>query len=156
MPMNEADTRSRLVEPKLKAAGWTNQHLTREFYYNRDHQYIPGKIILIGNEVRRGKAKKVDYLLRYSDGFPIAVVEAEPEDVSPDAGLEQAKQYAQDLGLIFAFSTNGRRIVEYDFFTHQSRELERFAEPQELWQRWVMNTGLQAPQPGRIAEALSV
>lgn len=103
--------------------------------------------------MRRGKAKKVDYLLCYSDGFPIAVVEAEPEEASPDAGLEQAKGYAQDLGLMFAFSTNGHRIVEYDFFTHQSRELEHFPTPHELWQRWALNTGLQTPQPGRVAEA---
>lgn len=33
--MNEADTRARLIEPKLKAAGWTDQQITREFCYKR-------------------------------------------------------------------------------------------------------------------------
>jgi len=140
--MNEADTRAQLVEPKLKAAGWTDRQVTREFYYQRDVSYTPGKIILEGDRIRRGKGRKVDYLLRLTDGFPIAVVEAEPEDKAPDAGLEQAKAYARDLGLAFAYSTNGHEIVEFDFFTNSSRVLENFPRPEDLWSRWVINTGL--------------
>jgi type I restriction enzyme R subunit len=52
--VNEADTRARLIEPKLKAAVWTDQQVTREFYYHRDHQYTRGRIILVGDRVRRG------------------------------------------------------------------------------------------------------
>ncbi|MHA2616797.1 MAG: type I restriction endonuclease subunit R, partial [bacterium JZ-2024 1] len=98
MPLNEADTRARLVDPRLRASGWTDQEISREFYYNANHPYTPGKIILAGDRVHRGNPKRVDYLLRYTDGFPIAVVEAEPESSAPDAGLEQAKRYAKDLG----------------------------------------------------------
>lgn len=140
--MNEADTKARLVEPKLKAAGWTGQQVTREFFYQRDVRYTPGKIILVGDQVRRGTGRKVDYLLRLTEGFPIAVVEAEPEYKSPDAGLEQAKAYARDLGLAFCYSTNGHAIVEFDFFTNSTRELEKFPAPKELWERWVLNTGV--------------
>jgi len=43
------------------------------------------------------------------------VIEAEPEDSPAEAGLEQAKAYAKDLGLAFAYVTNGHRILEYDF-----------------------------------------
>ncbi len=154
--MNEAETRARLVEPKLKTAGWTEELLAREFTYSRDYQFTPGKIILIGDEVRRGKGKRVDYLLRFSDGFPIAVVEVEPADKSPETGLEQAKGYARDLGLAFAYSTNGYAIIEYDFFTHSSRSLKDFPAPQELWRRWKTNTGLEEPTPGKVKEAPSV
>ena len=153
MMMNEAETRARLVEPKLKAAGWTDNLLAREFIYSRDYQFTEGKVILIGDEVQRGRKKKVDYLLRYSDGFPIAVVEAEPANSPPEAGLEQAKGYARDLRLAFAYSTNGHEIVEYDFFTHSSRSLKEFPKPQELWERWKVNTGLEKPTPGRVKEA---
>jgi type I restriction enzyme R subunit len=156
MGLNEAETRARLVEPKLKASGWSESSLQREFSYNRDHKYTPGKIILVGSEIKRGKPKRVDYLLRYSDGFPIAVVEAEPEDSQPEAGLEQAKRYAQDLGLAFAYSTNGHKIVEYDFFTHTSRVLDQFPTPDELWSRWQANTGLTKPISGRVQEAPSI
>jgi hypothetical protein len=50
--VNEADTRATLIEPKLKAAGWTDRLVTREYYYQRDHQYAPGRIILVGDQVR--------------------------------------------------------------------------------------------------------
>ncbi len=156
MPRNEADTRAQLVDPKLKAAGWTDREVTREFYYAPNYQFAPGKLILIGNEVRRAKPKRVDYLLRYTDGFPIAVVEAEPEGSAPEAGLEQAKGYARELGLAFAYATNGHRILEYDFFTHTSRELPAFPTPQELWQRWVTYTGLDGPIGGRVRETPAV
>jgi type I restriction enzyme R subunit len=142
MPLNEADTRVNLVEPKLKAAGWSDRQVTREFFYQRDHKYTEGRIILVGDQVRRGQPRKVDYLLRLTEGFPIAVVEAEPESSQAEAGLEQAKGYAKDLGLAFAYATNGRAIIEYDFFTHSSRPMESFPGPTELWERWSRNTGV--------------
>lgn len=148
---NEADTRATLIEPKLKAAGWSDTQITREYYYQRDWQYTQGRVILVGNQVRRGEARKVDYLLRLCDAFPIAVVEAKAESESAESGLEQAKRYAKDLGLAFAYATNGHQIIEFDFFTNTSRELERFPTPQELWDRWRQNMGLVKAR--RIAEA---
>ena len=69
---NEADTRETLIDPKLKAAGWSSTQITREHYYQRDQRYTPGRIILVGDRVRRGKARKVDYLLRIShSSFPL-------------------------------------------------------------------------------------
>ncbi len=66
---NEADTRATLIDPKLKAAGWSDTQITREHYYQRDQMYTHGRIILVGDGVRRGKARKVDYLLRISSLF---------------------------------------------------------------------------------------
>jgi len=139
---NEADTRATLVDPKLKAAGWSDIQITREYYYQRDLQYTQGRIILLGDTVRRSKAQKVDYLLRITEAFPIAVVEAEAESKSAESGLEQAKRYARDLGLAFAYATNGHEIIEYDFFTNDSRNLSQFPSPQELLERWQQNTGV--------------
>jgi type I restriction enzyme R subunit len=138
---NEADTRATLIDPKLKAAGWTDTQVTREHYYQRDHQYTQGRVILVGDRVRRGDSRKVDYLLRLSDAFPIAVVEAKAESEPAEAGLEQAKRYARDLGLAFAYATNGHQIIEFDFFTNSSREIGQFPSPQELWDRWWRNAG---------------
>ncbi len=73
---NEADTRAVLIDPKLKASGWRDTQVTREHYYVRDPQYTPGRVIIRGDRVTRGEAKRVDYLLRLTDAFPIAVVEA--------------------------------------------------------------------------------
>jgi len=43
--------------------------------------------------------KRLDYLLRYRRDFPIAVVEAKTLYAKPGDGLQQAKEYAQILGL---------------------------------------------------------
>jgi len=153
MPLNEADTRAQLIDPRLEAAGWGSDQVSREHYYRRDVQYTPGRIVLRGDQVRRRTGRKVDYLLRFS-GFPIAIVEAKPEAEPPERGLEQVKGYARDLGVPFVYATNGHGIVEYDYFTRQSRELAAFPSPDEAWQRWLTNTGLsEFTDPQRVAEA---
>lgn len=37
------------------------------------------------------------------------------KEVLPADGIQQAKDYAQILGLKFAYSTNGTEILEFDF-----------------------------------------
>jgi len=159
MPYNEADTRANLIEPKLKAAGWTDKQVTREYFYQRNVEYTLGKIFLVGDQVKRGKPKRVDYLLRLTESFPIAIVEAKAETESALAGLEQAKRYAKDLGLYFAYATNGHEIIEYDFFTKISQTLPQFPRPEELWKRWQKNMGLEVTKSieklFRIAEPIS-
>lgn len=148
MPLNEADTRARLIDPRLEAAGWGGDQIAREHYYRRDVQYTPGRIVLRGNRTRRRTGRAVDYLLRYA-GFPIAVVEAKAEGEAAVSGLEQGKGYARDLGVPFVYASNGHEIIEYDYFTRQSRTMAIFPDPEELWQRWVTNTGLEDVSNGR-------
>ena len=81
--------------------------MTREFYYQRDTEYAPGRIILLGDQTSRATPRQVDYLLRHTAGFPIAVVEAKSTEKSAETGLERAKEYARDLGVSFAYATNG-------------------------------------------------
>ena len=76
MPRNEADTRAQWIDPQLNRAGWTRSRVTREHYYRPDWQYTAGRVVLRGGRARREKPRIMDYLLRYTDGFPIAVVEA--------------------------------------------------------------------------------
>ena len=66
----------------------------------------------------------------------LAVVEAKAAFRLPADGLQQAKDYAELLGLKFAYSTNGQGIVEFDYITGRERELESFPTPAELWQRF--------------------
>jgi restriction endonuclease S subunit len=129
---NEANTCRKYVEPKLEDAGWEKEpHDYTEQYYFTD-----GKIRPRNNRKVRGKRNFVDYLLLYNGEFPIAVVEAKRKHKTPDEGLEQAIDYAKALGVKFAYSTNGKGIVEYDFTTgKQSDVIEAFPSPAELWQR---------------------
>jgi type I restriction enzyme R subunit len=146
MPLNESDTRAQLVDPLLNRAGWTRSQVTREHYYRPDWQYTPGRVILRGGRVEREKPRVMDYLLRYTEAFPIAVVEAKAEDLPASAGLEQAKRYARENNLMFAYATNGHEIIEWDGFTDTTRELKEFPSPDELWRRWELNTGVHSPE----------
>jgi len=55
--------------------------------------------------------------------FPIAIVEAKAYYKKPGDGLQQAKEYAEMQGLKFAYATNGKEIVEYDYITGRETEL---------------------------------
>jgi hypothetical protein len=83
----------------------------------------------------RKKGKRADYLLRYTRDFPIAVTEAKAEYKKAADGLQQAKDYAEILKLKFAYATNGREIIEFDFITGIERFVETFPTPAELWSR---------------------
>ena len=78
----------------------------------------------------------MDYLLRYTRDLPLAVVEAKANYKLPGDGLQQAKEYAEILGLKFAYSTNGHGIVEFDYTTGTESEIENFPPPDELWSRF--------------------
>jgi len=95
----EADTCRKYVVPKLVDAGWdTEPHSLAE-----QRTFTDGRIFVAGTNTRRGKQKRADYLLRYTRDFAIAVVEAKPEYKKPGDGLQQAKDYAEILGLKFAY-----------------------------------------------------
>ena len=142
MSLNEADTRAQLNDPQLNIVGWTRTQVTREHYYRPDWTYTAGRIVLRAGKAERMPPKRVDYLLRFTDSFPIAVVEAKEEGKRAVTGLKQVKEYARDLGLAFGFTTNGHEIIEWDAFTDTSREIAQFPTPDELWKRWQLNTNI--------------
>jgi type I restriction enzyme, R subunit len=150
MALNEADTRAQLIDPRLNVAGWTRSRVTREQYYRVDWAYTAGRVVLRGDRAERQAPRRVDYVLRYTDSFPIAVVEAKEESKPAVAGLEQVKGYVRDLGLMFGYSTNGHDIIEWDAFSNTTTLITQFPSPEQLWQRWQRNTGLANPslQPG--------
>jgi len=75
-------------------------------------------------------------LLRYTRDFALAVVEAKSEDHAAADGMQQAKEYAEILGLQFAYAANGHTLLEFDACTGLERELLRFPTPDELLKRW--------------------
>src|SRR5437763_174904 len=110
---NEADTRAKLIDPRLHADGWDEERIKREPYFT-----------------------KADYLLHYNAALPLAVVEAKAESLAGAAGLQQAKTYAQQFGLLFAFSTNGHDIEGFDFSTQVQKSLTEFPSPEDLYRRY--------------------
>ncbi|MEM3385399.1 MAG: DEAD/DEAH box helicase family protein [Nitrososphaeria archaeon] len=129
--LSEADTRAKLIDPKLLKSGWAEKMIVR------DKAITKGMVLNDSGD--RLPVRKPDYILYYPDkeGVPIAVVEAEAEDKSHLTGMQQAKEYMQRLGVRFAYSTNGHKIEEYDDFYKQQVTLDDFPPPTELWQRYV-------------------
>lgn len=129
--MTEADTCREFVTPRLVDAGWSvGPHAMGE-----QRTFTNGRIIVAGGRVRRGKQKRADYLLYYRRDFPLAVVEAKEAGLPVESGVQQAREYAEILGLKFAYATNGHRIIEIDYTNGTELEVQRFATPAQLWQR---------------------
>jgi len=126
---NEADTCRIYILPKLHAAGWEDDYIAEQLVLT------PGRIIPLGDKHIRREGLRPDYVLFIRRNIPIAVVEAKAEYKSPGAGLQQAIQYAEMLGVKFAYSSNGKGIVEHDFITGLERNLDAFPSPEELWER---------------------
>ena len=146
--MNEAETRIVNIDPLLKESGWSDSNNPDVPSFKREHYFTDGKII---GEKSRGKAKRVDYLLYYRQPhFPIAVVEAKADYKLPSDGIQQAKTYAQILGLNFAYSTNGELFVEFDFITGLESKLYKMPQPSELWHRLKTHEGFNSQQEDLI------
>jgi type I restriction enzyme R subunit len=142
---NEADTCRKHVVPLLQAAGWDDEpHSIAE-----QRTITDGRIVPMGKGFVRKPPKRVDYLLRYTRDFPLAVVEAKAAYKAAADGLQQAKQYTEMLGLKFAYATNGHEIIELDYFTGLERTRADYPTPEELWQRYREGSGLQDPQAAR-------
>jgi len=144
----EADTCRKHVVPLLQAAGWdTEPHSIAE-----QRSITDGRIVPVGKGFIRRPPKRVDFLLRFRRDFPIAVVEAKAEYKLASDGLQQAKDYAEMLGLKFAYATNGPDIIEFDYFTGLETLLASYPTPDELWQRYRQGSGLIDGSAERILE----
>ena len=139
--LTESDTCRTLVVPALQAAGWeTEPHSIAE-----QRSITDGRIVPVGKGFRRKPPKRVDYLLRFTRDFPLAVVEAKASYKSAADAVQQAKAYAEMLGLKFAYATNGHDIIECDYSTGIEREIVTYPSPDELWHRYQVAAGLTDP-----------
>jgi len=91
--LNEADTCRVFITPALQKAGWGDPH----WRIAEQHYFTDGQIFLVGDGHRRRKGKKADYILRFTESFPIATVEAKAEDLEPGAGLQQSKDFPSPI-----------------------------------------------------------
>jgi type I restriction enzyme R subunit len=138
MGMTEADTCRKFVVPKLQSAGWDDEPCS----IAEQRSVTDGRIVPVGKGFVRKPPLRVDYLLRFRRDLPLAVVEAKAAYKSAADGMQQAKQYAAMLGLKFVYATNGREIIEFDFFTGLEKQCSDFPAPTELWTRYRRGTKL--------------
>jgi type I restriction enzyme R subunit len=147
--LTEADIRTKFITPAIVGGSgekWNVMTQVREETY-----FTKGRVIVRGKTVKRGEAKKADYLLFYKPNIPIAVIEAKDNNHSVGAGMQQALEYAEILDIPFAYSSNGDAFLEHDRSgisgtVEREFPLDQFPTPEELWARYRQAKGYSAAQ----------
>ncbi|WP_125153445.1 DEAD/DEAH box helicase family protein [Clostridium rectalis] len=118
LDLDEAKTRKKLIDIKLKEAGWDvfNSQLVREEFPLENHK-------------EQGKKGRVDYVLFNKLGKIVAVVEAKKSSVDPIIGRQQCVEYANTIERDYkirpiVFYTNGYEIYMWD---------DLYSEPRQIW-----------------------
>ncbi len=153
--LTEADIRTKFITPALVGADgskWDVMTQLREEVY-----FTKGRVIVRGKSVRRGEAKKADYILYYKPNIPLAVIEAKDNNHGVGDGMQQALEYAEILDVPFAYSSNGDAFLEHDRTVTSgtiTREipLEQFPSPGELWARYRQSKGFTPSQESVAAQ----
>lgn len=140
--LSERDICTKFITPALRQAGWDELTQLRE-----EVSFTKGRVIVRGQMVRRGQAKRADYILYYKPNIPLAVIEAKDNHSSVGDGLQQALGYATTLGLPFIFSSNGDGFVFHDATAsgdtmETNLSLHEFPSPAALWARYRQWKGL--------------
>jgi type I restriction enzyme, R subunit len=123
--MNEPNTETRLIEPKLKESGWDSSKFSKQY------PIAPGKIEGHG---QKQMPLKADYILKHR-GRKLAVIEAKRSGLGYSEGAMQAKNYAKKLKLETAFATNGKKIYQICLKTGKEGLIDSYPTPEELWNK---------------------
>ncbi len=126
--MNEAETRSELIDPALKESGWGVILDTKVF---REYHITQGKIKTGG---RRKNPLIADYILAYKNQ-KLAVIEAKSDELDVGEGVAQAKEYAEKLHIDYTFSSNGKEIYQICMKSGKEGLVDRFPTSDELWNK---------------------
>ncbi|MBI0162120.1 DEAD/DEAH box helicase family protein [Bartonella sp. M0283] len=148
--LSEEDVKTRYVTPALvEKAGWDKHFILTEYYFTA------GQVLVTGNKIKRGQAKRADYLLLAPNKeTPLAVIEAKRGDHPVGDGMQQAKDYASILDVPFAYSTNGIKFLEHDMFTgiETMLEMDKFPTQVQLWARYISHKKLDESQQEIIGQ----
>lgn len=147
VPFSEEDIKFRFITPAIQAK-WAADQIRMEY------PFTDGRVMVRGRKTKRGKRKYADYLLSYTDNFPLAIVEAKDSAHALGSGMQQALVYADILDVPFAYSSNGHAFLEHDRLTGTETEipLDHFPSPGELWERYRAAKQLSAAEEKLIDE----
>ncbi|ALQ50708.1 EcoAI/FtnUII family type I restriction enzme subunit R [Nitrosomonas ureae] len=149
---SERDICTKYITPALVQAGWNLHSQIRE-----EVSFTKGRIIVRGKLHTRGEQKRADYILYYKSNIPLAVIEAKENSCSVGAGMQQALNYADTLGVPFVFSSNGDGFLLHDRTgmanrMEQALTLDEFPSPAQLWQQYCQWKGLETTQARHTVE----
>ncbi|MBX7244056.1 MAG: DEAD/DEAH box helicase family protein [Candidatus Sumerlaeaceae bacterium] len=137
--LTETDIRTKFITPAITGPDGSKWDLMTQI--REEAFFTKGRVIVGGKTVKRGEARKADYILLYKPNMPIAVVEAKDNNHSVGDGMQQALEYAEILDVPFAYSSNGDAFLEHDRTATTgtvTREIpmDEFPTPEELWARY--------------------
>jgi type I restriction enzyme, R subunit len=129
MGLSERDVCTKLITPAVERAGWDVQTQIREKV-----SLTAGKVLVRGRLVARGKSKRADYVLYAKPNLPLAVIEAKEPEHGLGDGMQQALEYAEMLGVPFAFASSGSGFLFHDGTKQSGRvettlKLDQFPSP---------------------------
>ena len=150
--LSERDICTKYITPALVRAGWDLHSQIRE-----EVSFTKGRIIVRGKLHTRGEQKRADYILYFKSNIPLAVIEAKENNYSVGAGMQQALNYADTLGVPFVFSSNGDGFLMHDRTgladrIEQELALDAFPSPAQLWQRYCQWKGLESAEARHTVE----
>ena len=136
--LSEIDICEKFISPAIARAGW---NIHEQIF--REYPLRVGRVTVRGNKSHRDQSTvlRADYALFYKSNIPIAVVEAKDNNKAIGAGMAQAINYADLLGVPFSFASNGdgfvfRDATLADGVLEKNLTLEEFPSPQDLWERY--------------------
>jgi type I restriction enzyme, R subunit len=136
--LSEIDICEKFISPAIARAGW---NIHDQIF--REYPLRVGRVTVRGNKSHRDQSTvlRADYALFYKSNIPIAVVEAKDNNKAIGAGMAQAINYADLLGVPFSFASNGdgfvfRDATLADGVLERNLTLEEFPSPQDLWERY--------------------
>ena len=151
--LSEADICAKFLNPALDQAGWDEG----EQVY-REYTLRPGRVVVRGQKASRDKKSvlRADYVLFYKTSIPLAVIEAKDNSHAVGAGMAQAINYAELLGVPFSFASNGDGFVFRDATLasgtlETNLTLDEFPTPAALWERLCTWKGW-TPEVRRLTE----
>lgn len=134
-PLSEEDIKNQRITPVLLEKKWKREQMRMEY------AYTAGEIRVEGSLKRREKRKSIDYLLFDDENYPIAIIEAKSAKYHHSHGLQQAKNYAEELKLSkeldipFVFSSNGEKFRMWSRYlpeVEKTLEMNEFPTLEEL------------------------
>ena len=136
--LSESDICDKFIRPAMEQAGWNGMD---QIY--REYPLRAGRVVVRGKQAQRDKSTvlRADYSLFFKANIPLAVVEAKDNQHAVGAGMAQAIQYAELLGVPFSFASNGdgfvfRDATLADGVLERNLSLDEFPAPGELWSRY--------------------
>ncbi|MEK7242582.1 MAG: type I restriction enzyme HsdR N-terminal domain-containing protein, partial [Thermodesulfobacteriota bacterium] len=95
---------------------------------------------------------RADYLLKDSRTRPLAVIEAKRFAVDPYSAKDQAREYAQSLGVHFVILSNGEEHYFWDYADGDARPVMGMPSQADLERR----ANIRLHRRGSIEESLRV